>query len=650
MKRVHENSVFKILSYIIIPVLLITIVLSSIYSIYISENEEFLEKDNYYDTEIFNIRFGNDINSIVQNIKHSNIYYNYHLIANNIYMDYYLYDSIDYIVVDEMTGKVYTNSYPSGIAEQDYMISEFKKNSYKYVFYENNEFKTDVNVSLGSIVDNVEGYSIFAKVSEDISIDNTYYYELIIFNVCKKIGLIPVALIPISVILLITLSIYLIISIGHKKNKEGINLFKIDKLPLELYGALCAFSVFFGIIVFQIFNNTFPNNIAITLCVILVCLVELIAYCILATCITIFIKQIKAKILIKSTITYSIITSVYRGIKKVYTKLMDNINIKLKVIVVFITLFLATIILFKIGDFALVLLISMWIAVTYLALKYADKIINIRKYTEKIFKGNSQEKIDENDFFGELKKIATYLNDIAGGFSNAISEKLKSERLKTDLITNVSHDLKTPLTSIINYVDLLKGEDIKNKKAMEYIEVLDNKSQRLKKLTEDLVEASKASSGTIRLDMKQIELNELLNQIVGEFEDKFNKNNLQVIMNFKSDKVKIMADDRYIYRVFENIFSNVSKYAMPNSRVYIDLKQSNNIAQVEVKNISKDTLNISKEELMERFTRGDKSRNTEGSGLGIAIAKSLTNMQDGEFELNIDGDLFKVILKFNTCK
>jgi len=140
MKRVHENSVFKILSYIIIPVLLITIVLSSIYSIYISENEEFLEKDNYYDTEIFNIRFGNDINSIVQNIKHSNIYYNYHLIANNIYMDYYLYDSIDYIVVDEMTGKVYTNSYPSGIAEQDYMISEFKKNSYKYVFYDSQCF------------------------------------------------------------------------------------------------------------------------------------------------------------------------------------------------------------------------------------------------------------------------------------------------------------------------------------------------------------------------------------------------------------------------------------------------------------------------------------------------------------------------------
>ena len=202
-----------------------------------------------------------------------------------------------------------------------------------------------------------------------------------------------------------------------------------------------------------------------------------------------------------------------------------------------------------------------------------------------------------------------------GGFSNAIEESLKSERLKTELITNVSHDIKTPLTSIINYVDLLKKENIQDEKIKEYIEILDQKSQRLKKLTEDLVEASKASSGNIKLNIEEINLKELINQCIGEFKDKFEQKQLIIETNMPNEEIKIKADNRYMYRIIENLFSNITKYALENSRVYIDLYKEGKKIKVSMKNISKDKLNISEDELMQRFVRGDKSRYTEGSGL-----------------------------------
>ena len=244
--------------------------------------------------------------------------------------------------------------------------------------------------------------------------------------------------------------------------------------------------------------------------------------------------------------------------------------------------------------------------------------------------------------------MAKYINDIAGGFTNAIEQSLKSERLKTELITNVSHDIKTPLTSIINYVDLLKKEDINNAQIEQYIAVLDKKSQRLKKLIEDLVEASKVSSGNVKLNMEVINLKELLNQSIGEFEDKLEKKNLKIEMDLPNENVLIKADNRYLYRVIENVFSNISKYALEGSRVYIKLEKQKEEVYLEFKNISKDKLNISAEELMQRFVRGDKSRYTEGSGLGLSIAESLTELQGGKFKIDIDGDLFKVETKWKS--
>ena len=230
--------------------------------------------------------------------------------------------------------------------------------------------------------------------------------------------------------------------------------------------------------------------------------------------------------------------------------------------------------------------------------------------------------------------------------SQKLLKRMKSERLKAELITNVSHDIKTPLTSIINYSDLLKKEKIDNEKANEYIEIIYSKSQRLKRLTEDLIEASKIQTGNVSLKKEKINVIELIRQAVGEFEDKFSKKRLNTIIDCKQNEIFIFADSRYMYRIIENLFSNISKYALENSRVYIDIGVFGDDVNIAIKNISKDKLNISADELMQRFVRGESSRTTEGSGLGISIAQNLTTLQDGKFDLVLDGDLFKVRMSF----
>ena len=249
-----------------------------------------------------------------------------------------------------------------------------------------------------------------------------------------------------------------------------------------------------------------------------------------------------------------------------------------------------------------------------------------------------------------LVSIDYYSYSISRGLKAAVTEQVKAERLKTDLITNVSHDLKTPLTSIISYVDLLKRENIENPRVQEYITVLEQKSSRLKNLTEDLVEASKASSGNITLDLIPIHYTEILQQSLGEFEDKLAARSLQVLTTLPQEDIMILADGRQLFRVLENLLNNCCKYALLGSRVYIELQKDEEIATFTMKNISEAPLNVSPEELTERFVRGDVSRSTEGSGLGLSIAKSLTKLMNGKMKIEIDGDLYKVSLSFPLVK
>lgn len=277
------------------------------------------------------------------------------------------------------------------------------------------------------------------------------------------------------------------------------------------------------------------------------------------------------------------------------------------------------------------------------------EIMKIQQALELISTGALDTKLDASEFHGQEKEVAEAVNHIRDGLMESVNESLKNEKLKADLITNVSHDIKTPLTSIVNYVDLLKRENLGNENARNYIRILDEKSQRLKQLTEDLVETSKITSGNVKLDMQKIDMVELLYQTGGEFNERFEARNLTIVTKIPNKSMYIYADGRQLYRSLENLYTNAAKYALENTRVYVELSNNDNKVVFTIKNVSKNELDIvsdGKVDLTERFVRGEKSRTTEGSGLGLSIAKNLTTLMGGKFEINVDGDLFIATIEY----
>ena len=296
------------------------------------------------------------------------------------------------------------------------------------------------------------------------------------------------------------------------------------------------------------------------------------------------------------------------------------------------------------------LLLAADAAVIYVVLSSAIAKGRIKKGIEEISSGNMSYQIPLEGLRGSNRVLAEKLNDIGTGLNKAVEEGMKNERLKTDLITNVSHDIKTPLTSIINYVDILKRFNIEDPQIQGYLDILEAKAQRLKTLTEDVVEASKVSSGNITLEYMDVNLAEMIQQTEGEFEEKFTARSLSIVTNLPEEPAVIHVDGRRLWRVLENVFGNAAKYAMPGTRVYVDLRLGEDTVEFSLKNVSEQQLNISADELTERFIRGDISRSTEGSGLGLSIAKSLVEMQGGCFELYLDGDLFRVNIRFRRVR
>lgn len=300
--------------------------------------------------------------------------------------------------------------------------------------------------------------------------------------------------------------------------------------------------------------------------------------------------------------------------------------------------------LFYLVPAAAILAFNIWVFLVLLRGAVEDEKISQALYT--MASGDTGYQVELHGFSGKKLELAETINNISSGLETALQEKVKSERLKADLITNVSHDIKTPLTSIINYVDLIKREKIPDEKIQKYLEVLDQKSQRLKTLTDDLVEASKASSGNLKLEISDIDIVELVQQTNGEFEEKFELRHLELVSHLPDETIIIEADGRRLWRVLENLYNNAFKYAMEHSRIYVDVLLDDGQVLFTIKNISANPLNIHADELTERFVRGDVARTTEGSGLGLSIAKSLTELQNGTFTLYIDGDLFKAQVAF----
>ena len=357
----------------------------------------------------------------------------------------------------------------------------------------------------------------------------------------------------------------------------------------------------------------------------------------------------------KTTFVYR----VYKLITKLYKKTLQltrSITLAKRIIILAIVCIVANVfmMIFAINDYnILIAMIASVVTIggfAYYVLKKLSYLSYIMDGTQRIKNGDIHHKlqlIGEDNF----TTLADNINNIRDGLDKAIDSQLRSERMKSELITNVSHDLKTPLTSIINYIELIKKEEnITPEYLKDYVNVLDSKSKRLKVLIEDLFEASKASSGNIELNMEKIDIIQLLRQSIGELEEKLSEANLDLKINVPEDKVYVRADGRRLYRVLENLLSNISKYSLPNTRVYIDITEVEGRVKLIMKNISSYELNFDPEEIMERFKRADDSRNTEGSGLGLAIARDLVKLQGGEFVIDIDGDLFKSIIEFDSIK
>lgn len=355
------------------------------------------------------------------------------------------------------------------------------------------------------------------------------------------------------------------------------------------------------------------------------------------------IKRIKGRNLWKNSLLRVIVRFIY--------KIYDNRKKTTKTVLLLCGFFLVQgiAVLFRNGVTMLLVLLAD-VGVFYVVLNGLLLKEKLKKGIEEITLGNMEYQIPLQGLRGENLKLAEMINGIANGFHMAVEEAMKNERLKTDLITNVSHDIKTPLTSIINYVAILKQSDIADPKIQGYLDILEAKAQRLKTLTEDVVEASKVSSGNISLEYMDVDLVEMIQQTEGEMAEKFEARNLKMIVNLPAEPAVVHVDGRRMWRVLENIFGNAAKYAMPGTRVYADLKLEEDTVDLSLKNVSEHQLNISADELTERFIRGDLSRSSEGSGLGLSIAQSLTTMQGGTFNLYLDGDLFRVNIRFPRVK
>lgn len=439
--------------------------------------------------------------------------------------------------------------------------------------------------------------------------------------------------------------------------RAAIRLEREDKLPTEFMAAAAVIAgvLFPAVIRYTIDYIYVPGLSGNYMLLVIITILALLISLSISFIYYSFVRRIKAGTLWKN----SLLKKMCVFIRKEAIYLYNHSAVVLRVWIpygVFVLLQMALIFIGmrfekRVFVFALILVIVIDIVFGVILYKSSLSRQQILESIKRINAGDTEHKIDETKLYGDNLVLAREVNGIGEGIRNAVATSMKDERLKADLITNVSHDIKTPLTSIINYVDLIKRENIDNPKVREYIEVLDAKSQRLKQLTDDLVEASKISSGNIVLQWDKINLIELLNQTIGEFSEKFEQKGLTPVFRTGKNSIFIEADSRRIWRVIENLFNNICKYALEGTRVYIDIAEMNEEKKerrvaVSIRNISKSPIMVNSDELTERFIRGDESRTTEGSGLGLSIAKNLTEVMNGRFEIIVDGDLFKVILTF----
>ena len=576
--------------------------------------------------------------------------------------------NLTYLFADKETQTIYTNkkAYSSYAQLEQNLEKIFKEKAYAVVYPELSECVTNIpgadlqvwNHTIDQSFD-TKDFVFAVSVDTKFSVADSMADEAENYETYSKLMFPMLAGAIFGSVLWLIGMVWLTVTAGRRPKDEEIHLNGFDRWYTEIAaGTVIGIWLAGTIISGTLIANSSLGYSHVVVTVIVICLIcgtytmawFLIGYLSL-------VRRIKAGTLWKN----SLIRKVLKWIGKCSGKLADfarafsrNTAEKIKVLLVGgAFLFLQFLIIgcgfTGAGVFLIILLIVDAAAVIFIIRK-ADGLDLIMDGLKKISDGELQYKIKTDTLTGKQKVMAEYINNIGGGLDAAVENSLKKERMQTELITNVSHDLKTPLTSIINYVDLMKRENPTDPKIQEYLRILDEKSQRLKVLTEDVVEASKASTGNIKLEMNDIDFVEMVQQVIGEFEEKFQEKNLTMMVHFTDEPSIIYADGQRMWRVLENVFGNVVKYAMEGTRVYAEISNRNKKVTFSLKNISAQPLNISADELTERFIRGDVARNTEGSGLGLSIAKSLTELQGGEFKLYLDGDLFKVMITFAAKK
>ena len=572
--------------------------------------------------------------------------------------------NLTYLFADKETQTIYTNkkAYSSYAQLEQNLEKIFKEKAYAVVYPELSECVTNIpgadlqvwNHTIDQSFD-TKDFVFAVSVDTKFSVADSMADEAENYETYSKLMFPMLAGAIFGSVLWLIGMVWLTVTAGRKPKDEEIHLNGFDRWYTEIAaGTVIGIWLAGTIISGTLIANSSLGYSHVVVTVIVICLIcgtytmawFLIGYLSL-------VRRIKAGTLWKN----SLIRKVLKWIGKCSGKLADfarafsrNTAEKIKVLLVggaFLFLqFLIIGCVFSGAGVFLLALMAVDVAVMIFAIRKADGQDLIMDGLKKISDGELQYKIKTDTLTGKQKVMAEYINNIGSGLDAAVENSLKKERMQTELITNVSHDLKTPLTSIINYVDLMKRENPTDPKIQEYLRILDEKSQRLKVLTEDVVEASKASTGNIKLEMNDIDFVEMVQQVIGEFEEKFQEKNLTMMVHFTDEPSIIYADGQRMWRVLENVFGNVVKYAMEGTRVYAEISNRNKKVTFSLKNISAQPLNISADELTERFIRGDVARNTEGSGLGLSIAKSLTELQGGEFKLYLDGDLFKVMITF----
>lgn len=582
--------------------------------------------------------------------------------------------NFSYILLDHDKKKVYTNRE----AYADYKkaeagVAELTKDTNKYieVWDTLKDYKSNLDVSAEEWKSIVSGYlesgtrfTFVAAVDTKYPIQDAFYSDRQVYTKYAPYMQKMMGFCIMAAVIFIIAFIWLTITAGRSIRGDDIYLMAFDRIKTEIAAvlvvilAIAPLYVLFGTGLLGIMTRSYTYHMSdvyvynqmysavnisayryeIAMVGVLVCVIlALFLFGYLS-----LVRRIKAKTLWKN----SLLCSIVQLAKIFWTHRTVTFRIAAAAVIFFLIHWFGIMISYgSAGIWSFVILIAEAVVFIYL-IRGAIAKDKIKKGIKEIAGGNVHYEIPTDALRGEDLAMATAVNSIGGGLQKAVEESMRSERLKTDLITNVSHDIKTPLTSIINYVDILKRENFEDPKIQGYLDILEAKAQRLKHLTEDVVEASKVSSGNITLECMDINLVEMVNQTNGEFAEKFEKKQLEMVLNIPEEPAMVHADGRRMWRVLENIYGNAAKYAMPGTRVYGDLKAESGEVVFSLKNISEQPLNISEDELTERFIRGDISRSTEGSGLGLSIAKELTKLQGGTFELYLDGDLFKVTVKF----